>query len=62
MKQGLALFVALVMGVDIVLTLMKGRAAAGEGLLRGAEPFGFWGNLVSASAVLLAMLCMAWDA
>jgi len=62
MGRGPALFVALLMAAGIVRTLIRGDAAAGEGLSREDEPLAFWGIVGIAAAALVVMLYIAWNA
>jgi len=54
--------VALLMAAGIVRTLIRGDAAAGEGLSREDEPLAFWGIVGIAAAALVVMLYIAWNA
>ncbi len=62
MGRGPALFVALLMATGIVRALIKGDAAAGEGLSREDEPLAFWGIVGIAAAILVVILYLAWNA
>ncbi|MEP9404549.1 hypothetical protein [Sphingomonas sp. VNH70] len=53
---------ALLMAAGIVRTLIRGNAAAGEGLSREDEPLAFWGVVGTAAVVLVVMLYIAWTA
>jgi hypothetical protein len=61
MGRGPALFVALLMAVGIARALIRGDAAAGEGLSREDEPLAYWGIIGIGSAVLVVMLYTAWN-
>ncbi len=62
MGRGPALVVALLMAAGIVRALVRGDAAAGEGLSREDEPLAYWGIVGIAAAALIAMSYTAWNA
>lgn len=59
MGRGPALFIALLMAAGTVRALIRGDAAAGEGLSREDEPLAFWSIVGIAAAIMVVMLYLA---
>jgi hypothetical protein len=60
MDRTSALIVAAILACGIMRALIRGDAAAGEGISRHHEPMAFWGIVSVAAVGLLVMLVIAW--
>lgn len=62
MHRAPALIFAGLAVAGIVVALIKGDAAAGEGISRENDPMAFWGLMFVYAALALIMLYIAWTA
>lgn len=60
MTRNDALIFAAILAASVVTMLLRGEAAAGEGLGRMTEPLGYWCIVAAASVSAVAMLVAAW--
>jgi len=62
MDQRGALVGAAILALGITRALVRGDAAAGEGIRREDEPLTYWGIVGAASVCLVLLLIVAWRA
>lgn len=62
MDQKWALIVATLLALCIARALVRGDAAAGEGIKRDESPIAYWGIIAAGLAGLVLLLAVAWRA
>lgn len=62
MNKTWAIVVAVILALGITRALVRGDAAAGEGIRRQDEPLAYWGIIATATVGLVVLLVVAWRA